>query len=212
MRLRAGQVAVIVVLMHDHHRGRAIDHRPIFFARFVDHPVIPTRTPDGEGWDVGIAGSWEEEEIASGGTMKLTLTIDLGPQTVAPVSRKIKRRGHIQIPALAQQNEFIFQLYRLFRRFHKIRHQDHVSIDDAKQIAVRVLARQLEHGRDQRHTVGITFHRGNMPHTQLTRRIGETFFLAKQNDIHIRQQCPRLDGVALDHRDMRISERLGSGK
>ena len=53
-----------------------------------------------------------------------------------------------------------------------------------------------------------------MPHiaTQFTRRLGKTLLLAKQNDFDIWQQRPRLDGVALDHRNMRIGKRFGSGE
>ena len=79
MRLAARQMTVIVVLVYDHDRGRAIDGRPIFPAGFVDHPVVPAGTADGEIRDVCVTGFREQEEIASSGTMELSLTVDGGP-------------------------------------------------------------------------------------------------------------------------------------
>ena len=76
MRFATGQMTVIMVLMHDHNRGRAIDHRPIFLASFVNHPVVPTRAADGEFGNVSVARFWEQEEVASGGTVEGALTID----------------------------------------------------------------------------------------------------------------------------------------
>ena len=111
MGLALRQMAVIVVLMNDHDRRRAVNDRPIFFAGFVDHPIIPTGSADTKVRDVGIAGLWKEEKIASGGTMEGALTVDGRPQTIDPIAGKVEGVSDIQIPALAQQNKFSSKVY-----------------------------------------------------------------------------------------------------
>ncbi len=74
----AGEMTVIMVLMHDHDRGRAVDHSPFFLARLVDHPVVPAGATDGEVWEVSVAGSGEEEKVRACGTMESALTLDHG--------------------------------------------------------------------------------------------------------------------------------------
>jgi hypothetical protein len=44
------------------------------------------------------------------------------------------------------------------------------------------------------------------------RSFGKTCLFAKQNDFDIGKQSPRLDGVALNHRNVRIGEGFGGGE
>ena len=108
MRLSAGQVRVIMALMHDHHRRRAINHGPFFLARFVDHPIVPTGATDGKVWDFLIAGFREEEKIASRGTMKLSLRSDSFFQPILPAFGEFDGLSDIQVPTPTQQNKFFF--------------------------------------------------------------------------------------------------------
>jgi hypothetical protein len=71
VRLAFGQVGVIVVLMHDHDRWRAVNDSPAFLACFVDHPVIPACATDGKVREIGITGIGKKEEVASCRTVKL---------------------------------------------------------------------------------------------------------------------------------------------
>ena len=152
-------MAVIVVLMHDHDRRRAVDHRPFFLAGLVDHPVVPAGAADGEIRDVGIAGSGEEEEVASCGTMKLVLFP--GRWTTAstsPAFGEFKQVGDIVIPALAEQNKFILCNVRQLRFAASTK--SGIRIMSALMMQSRSLLLfsrhgQLKHGRDQRRAVSL---------------------------------------------------------
>ena len=58
----------------------------------------------------------------------------------------------------------------------------------------------------------IACHIGDMLHTKFTRGFGKTRLFAKQNDFDIGKQSPRLDRIALNHRDVRIGEGFGGGE
>src|SRR5215211_3465873 len=193
VRLPTRQMAVIKVLMDDHDRGRAIDYHPFFLTRLVDHPVVPASATNGEVGDVDVAGFGEEEEVGACGAMDGSLTMDPGRQAVLPAFGEFDGLGNIQIPALTQQYKFILQLHGLFRSFYKILRQEHVCVDDAEQVAVITLTsvtRQLEHGRDQRRTVGITRYIWNVFDIKVKRGFSETSLFAKQNDCDVGQQGP----------------------
>src|SRR5689334_10161955 len=100
MRLCTRQMAVIMILMHDHHRGRAVDHGPAFLACLVDHPIVPARTADDEVGNIDITGPWEQKKIASCGTMKLILFSDRFSQLRLPVPCEVNWRSDVIIPAL----------------------------------------------------------------------------------------------------------------
>jgi hypothetical protein len=215
MRFAARQMAVIVVLMHDHHRRRAVDHSPIFLTRLVDHPVVPASATDGEMRDVRVAGFWEEEKIAASGTMKLVLLSDRFLQPRLPAFREVQRSCDIVIPALTQQNKLISQLLSLFRRLDKIRHQDHIRVDDAKQSAIAAVtggARNFKHGHNKRRTVSIACYMGRMFYAKLFGSFGKSILFANENNLDIGKQRPLLDRITLDHRNVRIGEWFWSGK
>ena len=79
MRLAIGQVTVIMVLVDDHDRRRAINYIPSFLARLVNHPVVPASATDGEVGNFALTGLGEEEKIAARGSMESALAADGRP-------------------------------------------------------------------------------------------------------------------------------------
>src|SRR5689334_2763597 len=107
MRLSAGQVAVIVVLMDDHDRRGAVDHRPFFLACLVDHPVVPAGPTDGEVWNIDVTGNRKKKKVTSSWTVELTPVTDRDRQAALPTFSEFNWLSHFQVPALAQQDKFV---------------------------------------------------------------------------------------------------------
>src|SRR5271157_80844 len=102
MRLRIGQMRVIVVLMHNYHRRRAINHGPFLLVRSEDHPVVPARATDGEVGNIFITRFWEKKKIASCRTMKLSLRSESCFQSTLPAFGEFDRLSDIQVPTPTQ--------------------------------------------------------------------------------------------------------------
>src|SRR5688572_12127812 len=96
-------MTVIMVLMNDHDRRRAIDHEPFFLAGSVDHPVVPACAADGEIRNVCVTGLWKKEKIASRGTMESALRPDDCFKLTLPPCGKFEWSSDVQIPALAKE-------------------------------------------------------------------------------------------------------------
>lgn len=190
MGLAFGQVAVIVILVDDHDRRRAVNHRPTFLAGFVDHPVVPACATDGEGGDFVESGKWKEKEVASCGTVKLVLFPDAFSQPDLPPIGEKDRLCNIIIPTLAEKDEFRPLTFDLFRRFDEIVHEDHVRVDDAEEVALRVFTGKSKHGGDQRRARIIPRHVGDTPHAKFFCRFGKTRLFTEQDNLDIGKQSP----------------------
>src|SRR5690349_15275418 len=94
MRLPAGQVAVIVVLMDDHDRWGAVDDSPFFLTRLVDHPVVPTGATDGEVRNIGVTGTRKQEKVTSSRAMKPSLMMDCRCQVTLPTFAEFNVLSH----------------------------------------------------------------------------------------------------------------------
>src|SRR5512140_2081530 len=98
---RAGQMTVIVVLVNDCDRWRAVDHGPTFLAGPVDHPVVPSSAADGKVRHVGVTATREDEEITAGRPVQAAAFLHILLQALLPTVREIQRRFYVQIPAAA---------------------------------------------------------------------------------------------------------------
>ncbi len=113
---------------------------------FVDHPVVPARPSYRKIGDLAIAGTGKKEKIAACRAVQCTPLMCRRSKPVLPAFGEFERTRDIHIPAPAEQNKFIFQFYSLLCGSDKIRHEDHVCIDDTKCFATALLAGQLKHG------------------------------------------------------------------
>ena len=211
VRFAVWQVAVIVVLMDDVKVCSAIHHRPVFLPGFEDHPIVPTRASNREVRDILEARAWKDEIVAPSPFVQFTISPGAPAQWLNPVALEAQKLSNFQVPTLPDQKKLgQFRCY-LLSHLQEIWEEDDVSIDISQQRALVRLATELEDAADERCAKLVDGHLRQMGKSELSGGFRDALIGTDQDDLNRLSECfPALERVALNRRDMRVGEGLGS--
>ena len=102
-RLIAGQVAVIMVLVHHQNIPGGVDCHAKSRTGVINHPVIPGWSSDGEIRHLGIELVRKNEIVNAPWRIELAALRHIPPQPGFPIAAEIQRLNLVQVPALADQ-------------------------------------------------------------------------------------------------------------
>src|SRR6266436_3606277 len=198
-------VGIIMVLMYSLDDSRSIHNARAGLTRMPHQPVVPAGTANHERRRILIVKAARKGEKVDPLRWALVIRFEgKTPHRRLPVRGvEVHRRSDIGVPTLTRHQESAAESGHALSRNAKIRKENDVAIDIAKEIVVREILRSVENRRKIFSAVLIALDAGNVANSEVAGGFGSALLVAEENHVgRGMNPLPTFDGITLNDADV----------